>query len=415
MTGWLRRLFFRSAMERDLERELAFHIDAQTEDLVRAGVPRDEARRQARVLIGGVEVVKENARDARGTRWVEDWMRDTRHALRSMARSPGFTLAAVLTLAIGIGANTAVWSIVDALMLRTLPVAAPHEIRAVRKVGFEDAGYLMSHIRYLRLRAVLPDTTALSGMSSQLGMYATIADRPQGVSAQLVTGNWFSLLGVGAQIGRPLGPQDDITPGGHPVVVLSEPFWRNQMGGDPGVVGRTLRVNGAVLTVVGVAESGFTGLTIGAPVDLWIPTAMQHEVKFHGNAYSSNGNTGQPWRPQYGVHWLTLVGRVEPAAVATAQARLNAQYRRELDEELRDSGMPSPEREARMRETLELDPLSRGFSGLRESFSDPLKLLFLSVATILLIACGNLAGLLLARSAARTHEIAVRVSLGAGG
>jgi predicted permease len=413
MIGWLRRFVRRDAMERDLERELASHLDAQTEDLVRAGIPRDEARRQARLLIGGVEVVKEDARDARGTRWADDWVRDTRHALRAMARSPGFTAAAVLTLAIGIGANTAVWSIVDALMLRALPVEAPHEIRAVRKVGFEDDSYLMSYIRYQRLRAVLPDTMALSGMSSQLSMYASIGNRPHGVNAQLVTGNWFSLLGIGTQVGRPIGPQDDLTPGAHPVVVLSEPFWRTRMGGDPAVVGRPLRVNGAELTVVGVAEAGFTGLTIGSPVDLWLPTTMQHEVKFHGNSYSSDASTGLPWLPQYGVHWLTLVGRVEPSAVAAAQARLNLQFRREVDEELRNSGLPAPEREALMRETLALEPLSRGFSGLRESFSDPLKLLFLSVATILLIACGNLAGLLLARAAARTHEIAVRASLGA--
>jgi predicted permease len=413
MIGWLRRLFRREAMERELDRELAFHIEAQTQDLVRQGVAPDEARRQARVLIGGVEQVKEDARDARGTRWVEDWVRDTRQALRGMARSPGFTAAAVLTLAIGIGANTAVWSVVDALILRALPVEAPEEIHAVRKVGIEDDSYLMSYIRYQRLRRVLPDTMALSAMSSQASMYAIVGGRPVEVDAQLVSGNWFSLLGVGTQVGRPLGAQDDITVGAHPVAVLSEAFWRTHLGGDPSVVGRPLRVNGFDLTVVGIAESGFNGLTIAAPVDIWIPATMQHEVKFHGNSYSSDANTGEPWLPQYGVHWLTLVARVQPSALAAAQARLNTQYSLEQQEELRTSGMQAAEREARLRERLELEPLSRGFSGLRRAFADPLKLLFLSVGTILLIACGNLAGLLLARSAARTHEIAVRISLGA--
>jgi predicted permease len=414
MSSWLDRLLRREHHERELSRELSFHVDQLTEDLVRSGVPRDEARRRALVEFGGVEVTKEDARDARGTRWVEDWIRDTRQALRGMRRSPAFTAAAVLTLAMGIGANTAVWSLVDALMLRALPVAAPEEIRAVQKVGFEDDSYLMSHIRYRRLRAALVDTNALSAMSSSVGMYAIIGDRPQLLSTQLVSGNWFSLLGVGTQLGRPFGPSDDVNLGGHPVVVLSEPFWRARLGGDPSVVGRTLRINGADLTVLGVAESGFTGLTVGAPIDAWIPLMMQHEVKFMGNVYASEGGTSKPWVPQYGVHWLTLVGRFPESEVAPAEARLNVVFNAEKAQEFaNDGGLAPAEAAVRRKERIELTSLSRGFSGLREAFSDPLKLLFLSVGTILLIACGNLAGLLLARSQARTHEIAVRISLGA--
>ena len=413
MMGWLRRLIRRDAMERDLDRELAFHVEAQTQDLVRSGVPLVEARRQARVLLGGVEQVKEDARDARGTRWVEDWIRDTRQALRSMARSPGFTAAAVVTLAIGVGANTAVWSIVDALMLRTLPVEAPEELRAIRKTGDEDEAYLISYSRYQRLRAALSDTSRLSAMSARGSMYAIVGDRPLGVSPQLVTGNWFSLLGVGAQLGRPIGPQDDAKIGGAPVVVLSDGFWRRSMGADPAIVGKPLIVNGTHLTIVGVAERGFGGLTVGLPVDMWIPVTMQHEVKYVGNSFSSNSDTDKPWLAQSGIHWLTLIGRADASSVATMDTRLNAQFRIEVEEEFRDASRSPPDRDRRLRERLEVESLSKGFSGLRDSFKEPLRMLFLSVAAILLIACGNLAGLLLARGAARTHEIAVRVSLGA--
>lgn len=352
------------------------------------------------------------ARSARRTRWVEDWWSDTRYAVRAMARSPAFTAAAVLTLAVGIGANTAVWSVVDALMLRSLPVQRPDELHAIRKAGIDAQSYLVSYAAMERMRGAVPDSIPIAGMSSTTRLYAAIGDTPEAVQSQLVSGNWFSTLGVGATLGRVFSAAEDATLGGHPVAVLSQSFWRQRFGADRSVLGRTIRVNGTPLTVIGVAEPGFAGLTVGQAVELWIPITMQHEVRYiANNATSGDADTEKPWLPQPGVSWLTLVARVPAGGVASATLRLDHAFRAVLEEQL--APRDSASRAYGMREHAVLEPIRRGLSPLRLQFEEPLRALMASVALILLISCGNLAGLLLARGAARGHEISVRISLGA--
>ena len=409
--SWLSRLFGKARLERDLDRELQFHIDSHAADLMRAGVPAEEARRRARIELGGVEQVKEEARDARGTSYVEEWWSDTQFALRMLARTPAFTATAILTLAVGIGATTAVWSIMDALMLRSLPVERPEELHAVRRDGLQDGNFLISHATMQRMRANLPDTTQLAGMGSISRMYVTIGDVPEAAETQAVSGTFFPLLGVGASAGRLLGPSDDVTLGGHPVAVIGDRFWRSRFGASDSVIGQPIRLNGYPMTVVGVAPAGFTGVTVGQDVDVWIPLAMQHEVRYKPNASSNNSDTEQPWIPQPGVSWLTLITRAPAGETGAWQARLDAPFRAVLNDEL--AQLDSADRAYGLREHVALDPLGRGFSGLRQAYKDPLRILMASVAFVLLIACSNMAGLLLSRGSARANEITLRISLGA--
>ncbi|HKW02385.1 MAG TPA: ABC transporter permease [Vicinamibacterales bacterium] len=411
--GWLSRLLGRERLERELDAELAHHVSEEARRLEREGVAADDARRQALARFGGIEPIKEQARDARGTRWIEDLSRDVRYAFRMMRRSPMFTAAAVVSLAVGIGANAAIFSISDALLLRPLDVTRPNELWFVNRAGFASPNYRLSYPSLMHLQVAVPDVQfAASAAANRIQI-----DREGGAElalGQLVSGNWFDVLGVSAAAGRVLGMNDAPSPGTAPVAVLSYDFWTREYGNDPRAVGSTIRVNGLPLTIVGVAEKNFAGVSVGTRVDLWAPVTIQQELRSRGNASIDNADGSKPWVTQEGVAWLTVVARV-PASVnvAEAGARIAGYWKTEVEDRA-DMVKDTAQRNFRLREHAELVPGARGLSNLRDSFSQPLVVLMVTVAAVLLIACANLASLLLARSTARGKEFALRLSLGAG-
>ena len=411
--GWWRRLFGRRRLERELDAELRFHVEQETARLVGEGLPPAAARRRALAAFGGLEPMREYARDARGTRWVEDLWSDIRYAARMMRRQPGFSIAAIVSLAVGIGANAAVFAVADSLLLRSLPVSRPDELAFVNRGGYDERILRYSHPMYVRFREGVPEVPT-AAMSSVARMQVSTQQGSELVLGQLVSGNWFDVSGVRAANGRLLASTDADRPGHAPVAVLSHSYWLRRFGALPDVIGTAILLNGVPVTVIGVAAPGFRGLTVGQHLDLWVPLTMQHDLRFAGNASNNNADTSQPWVPQDGIEWLTVIARV-PAAVGAdaALARLSAVRRPIVERDAAEFGDAS-QRAFALRERLEFVPGSRGLSPLRENFTTPLGVLMGTVGIVLLIGCANLASLLLARGAARQRELALRRSLGAG-
>jgi len=399
MKNLFRNVFAKHRADRDLDDEVRGYADMLAEEKVRAGMNPEEARRSARLELGGVEQVKENVREVRAGAWLDSLFQDLRYGARMLRKNPGFTAVAVLTLALGIGANTAIFTLTYAVILKSLPVPNPQRlVRYTFRSGTQDLG-LSGPLYDALLKHEQATQDLLAWSSSTFTVQEDNA--PTEVNGALMSGNGFRVLELQPSLGRTFGEADDQTAGGPNgyQALLCYAYWREHFHASPSVLGQSLNINGKAVTIAGVLPRGFEGLVVGQRTEIVLPLAFE-EILY-------------PAHPRHlpGSFWLTVVGRLKPGqSLRTAQANLLA-----TQNSVRDEGDPSHEMLSGYFAAFQIgvESARSGRSFLRITYARPLIVLEILVGLVLLLCCANSALLILARVSSRLREFAVRSALGA--
>jgi predicted permease len=397
----MRALFRRESVLRDIEEELRVHVEMETETNIEKGMPPDEARAAALKSFGALVRNTELGYDIRGGGWLETLWQDLRYGVRVLLKAPGFTAVAALTLALGIGVNTAIFTLFD-IFLRPLPVKDPDTVVTLdwgaserRWFSYPDYAYFRDNAQsFSGLVARGPEQILLNGRDE--------SEESRRVNAEMVSDNFFPTLGVGAILGRTFTPEENSAAGKQPVVVLSHHFWQSHFGGDPNIIGQTLRFQGKPFTVIGVMARGFAGIGVDPQTyDMWLPLMMRPEV-------GSSSGANVDFFGSRDTRWLMLTGRLKPGRTmeeARAEMKLLSGQLSSAYPQL-DPKKSAQEKIVRVTPAARLPVDARGFWPM-------MGVVLCATGLVLLIACSNIANLLLARAAVRGKEIGMRLCLGA--